>query len=187
MRDGVGWIPFGIGQRPLPGVLRVCFCDHLQREPTLNLCRRCGWTMIAEPHRRGPRGPRGLLPKWGWSRPSLVWCGGLFHPPSTNPRPAGFYFLPYRKLASTSVLASCIHPSLLTGPAYLIPMVIRSQWSIYVPEVQTEFAYLSPLVTHLLVLYPPPSGWAPGFSPRVWRGDNFTTNTLFDNHLLPCG
>ena len=107
-----------MGQKPLPGVWVVCFRDHLQREPTLNLCRRCGRTMIAEPH--GDHKAHGgcCLSGGGADRP---WFGDLVCftlPAETLARQVSAFY--HTGNSSAPCGTGALHPSIKHNRARLI-------------------------------------------------------------------
>ena len=92
---------------------------------------------------RGAQGPRGLLPRLGMSRLSLFWCVGLFCPPSRNPRPAGFCFLPYRQLVSTTWhrRVASIPQTICTPATWLGPRSVAQDWEgrlSYLPQTNID-------------------------------------------------
>ena len=99
---------------------------------------------------RGPQGPRGLLPRLGMSRPSLFWCIGLFCPPSRNPRPAGFCFLPYGQLVSTTWHRRVASIPQTNRSAYpprgwapgLSPRIGKGDFPIYSKPISSRLIYL---------------------------------------------
>ena len=73
--------------------LGLCFRDHLQREPTLNPCKRCGRTTIAKPH-GDHKAHGGCCLMWGMEPTLSLADVGLrswaVFPTQQKPSPGGF-------------------------------------------------------------------------------------------------